>query len=103
MSRRHNVFALAARNMEEGRPVEGLDGGSPTFPCWHLTEAAGRHYTEWQETDEVRRFLGAFSDRSSVLGMSNNFLGNIFDSEDERDRCILALCFAAAMADEGDI
>ena len=101
MSRRHNVFARAARNMEKGRRIEGV--GVPPYPCWYLAEEVGEPYYNWAGNDDVRRFLGAFSDSVSTCQRSGDFMYNLFDSEDERDRCILALCFAAAMADEGDI
>ena len=98
------VFRDAARSMEKKQRFGEIGGGVPPYPCWYVADAAGRKYFEWQDTDEVHRFLGAFSDCDSVRGMSNAFLNSLFDgSIQERDYSILALCFAAAMADEGDI
>lgn len=99
--RKPNVFAVAARNMERQKKVECGDTVVSDYPCFYVVRATGKRIGEWNRAYEVEVFLNAFSNRIAVYDMSNDFI-NQTDNLD-RNVCITALCFAAAMLDAGDL
>lgn len=97
---KQNVYARAARTMERAP--------SSIYPCKHICDAAGvSFYADvghpgWPAVPEVQQFLAAFCETGDDLedalaaahARSDEF---IFQTNIERDVCVLALCFAAAM------
>ena len=85
-----NVYARAAKRMEEAQHI---------YPCFAILEVREQPYTLFSTDPECVNFLAAFSGREGGMSMGAEFLVAL-TTFDER---ILALCFAAAMLDAGDL
>ena len=83
------VLRLAAKRMEK------TDDYSSIYPCWNIAEVDGTGYPAWMMSPNVKLFLDVFSDKQDTHRMSDDFIARI--SMDDRDACVLALCFAAAV------
>jgi hypothetical protein len=92
-----NLFACAARRLEKDPNIY--------YPCFAILRELGVvSMSAYRSHAECARFMGAFSDDGDGGDMSDQYCLEMDEnSESFVDDSILALCFAAAMVDVGDL
>lgn len=106
--------ADAARLRKAARYYErGGDGSSTYYPCFAVCDQDPLHGDYRNRGTLANRFIRAAAPGKhdpQLEGVetsdaaSDKFLNRVnLDTERGRDHCILALCFAAAMAETGDL
>lgn len=99
MKKEPNIFAKAARLMETS--LQTTLSGEYYYPCLAITcifEPGEPRQSYYNHPDSIA-FLKIFSPEENQSVRSNTFMNEFQDRQDR----ILALCFAAAIKDAGDI
>ena len=91
-----NIYARAARRMERDE--------SCCYPCGAIMKE-NNSSESFYEHEDCLRFMSVFTRKTDGEIMSRRFIKALYITDDNNfiDHSIIALCFAAAMLDAGDL
>lgn len=102
MKRKTTVYLKAAKLIEEGYQPLALSD-RPAFGCEAIAKALGHEHSFFKiRTNLDSEFESIFSDENDARQLGDGIFGSPRNPRHQDER-VVALCFAAAMVEAGDL